>query len=113
MPQTESTHAGEFLLSEGNGRISRETITLVSGQNLSAGTVIGKITASGKYTEYADANVDGSEVAAMILYANVDATDVDKEAVAIARFAEVSAVSLTGSDASGLADLLALGIIAR
>jgi len=113
MPQTEGAHAGEFLLSEGNGRISRETITLVSGQDLSAGTVIGKITASGKYTAYADGNVDGSEVAAMILYANVDATSGDKEAVAISRYAEVSVVSLTGSDANGLADLLALGIVAR
>jgi hypothetical protein len=33
-----------FLLSEGEGSISRETVTLITGQNLAAGTVLGKIT---------------------------------------------------------------------
>jgi len=42
---TEGQHAGEFLVSEANGRRSRETITVASGQDLSAGTVLGKITA--------------------------------------------------------------------
>jgi hypothetical protein len=34
MPElTEGRHAGEFLVSEGNGRISREIITVLSGGN--------------------------------------------------------------------------------
>jgi hypothetical protein len=113
MSLTEGTRAGEFLLSEGNGSISRETITLISGQDLAAGTVLGKITASGKYTEYSDGAADGSETAAAILYDNVDASAGDKDAVVIARYAEVSTAMLTASDAAGIIDLATLGIIAR
>jgi hypothetical protein len=41
----EGRYAGEFVVSEGNGRISRETITVLSGQNLEAAAVLGKIAA--------------------------------------------------------------------
>lgn len=40
--QTEARHAGEHILSE-VGSISREAITLISGQNLGAGAVLGRI----------------------------------------------------------------------
>lgn len=113
MSQTEGTRAGEFLLSEGNGAISRESVTIVTGQDLVAGTVVGKITASGKYAAYSDVAADGTQTAAGVLYGNVDATAADKTAVIIARYAEVSSAMLTGSDANGVADLLALGIIVR
>lgn len=36
-------HAGGFLVREGNGDISREEVTILSGENLTAGTVLGKI----------------------------------------------------------------------
>ena len=113
MSKIEGKRAGEFLLSEGNGAISREQVTLITGQNLVAGTVLGKITASSKYTAYADGAVDGSEVAAAILYDNVDAGLTDMNAVVIARDAEVSSAMLTGSDANGVADLASIGIIIR
>lgn len=41
---TESRHAGEFIISEGEGWISREAVTIDVGENLAAGTVLGKIT---------------------------------------------------------------------
>ena len=41
---TEGQHAEEFLVSEAAGERSRESITLISGQNLSASAVLGKIT---------------------------------------------------------------------
>jgi hypothetical protein len=41
---TEGRHAGEFLVSEGPGWISREAITAAVGQNLVAGQVLGKRT---------------------------------------------------------------------
>lgn len=41
---TEGQHAGEFLVSEDEGTLSRDTVTVLSGQNLVAGAVIGKIT---------------------------------------------------------------------
>lgn len=117
---TEALRTGEFILSEANGTISREEITVVSGQDLAAGTVVGKITASGKYTAYDDDNVDGSQTAAGILYAAVDASGGDAKGVIIARHAEVSTDLLTwagtndaGDITAGKADLAALDIILR
>ena len=44
MPElSEGRYAGEFVVSEGNGRISRETITVLSGETLEAGAVLGKL----------------------------------------------------------------------
>lgn len=110
---TEGVHAGEFILSEAAGDRSREEVTVVSGQNLVSGEVVGKVTASGKYAAYDDVAVDGTEVAAGVLYDAVDASAADASGVIIARDAEVDAGSLTGSDAAGVADLLAIGIIVR
>lgn len=41
---TEGNHTGEHVVSEANGTLSRELVTLVTGNNLGAGTVLGKIT---------------------------------------------------------------------
>lgn len=41
---TEGRHAGEFLVSEGNGWVSREAIIVNAGENLVAGQVLGRIT---------------------------------------------------------------------
>lgn len=41
---TEAMHAAEFLVSEASGNRSRETITVLSGQDLVAGQVLGKVT---------------------------------------------------------------------
>lgn len=40
---TEKTHAGGFLITEGDGHLSRDNKTLITGQNLVAGTVCGLI----------------------------------------------------------------------
>ena len=116
----EGRYAGEFLVSEGNGKISRETITVLSGQNLSAATVLGKVTASGKYKALDPDAVDGSEAAAGILYDAVDASAADAEGVAIVRLAEVNAAELVWPDGisapeqtTALGELAALSIIAR
>jgi hypothetical protein len=55
-----------------------EQITLVSGQNLTRGAVLGKITASGKYTLSASAAVDGSQTPVAILVDDCDASAGDK-----------------------------------
>jgi len=94
--QIEGRHAAEFMVSEGNGHISRETVT-VTGGNYEAGTVLGKITVaagSGKYTQHDPAAANGSQIAAAVLFANVDASDADKQAVAIVRMAEVNGGAL-------------------
>lgn len=41
--KTEGQHAGEFILSEAPGSASRESITVLSGQNLKAGAVVGRL----------------------------------------------------------------------
>jgi hypothetical protein len=115
MALNEGRHTGEFLLSEGNGNISREQVVLSStAAALVAGTVLGKITASGKYVAYDEAGTDdGRRVAAGILYTNAPDSASDQNVVAIVRYAEVKGADLTGLDANGTADLKALGIIVR
>lgn len=115
---TEGRHCGEFIFSEANGTLSLETVTIDTG-DLAAGTVLGKITASGKYVQLNPAGEDGSENAAGILYDNVDATDGDVEATIVARLAEVNGSELTWptitdeQKAAAVADLAALSIIVR
>lgn len=89
---TETRHAGEFVLSEGNGNISRDNIVIVSGAGVvRAGTVLGKITASGKYTPSPHTGADGSQTAVAINLYEVDATSADAAVSAIMRDAEVNA----------------------
>lgn len=95
MPELqEGQYAGEFIVSEGNGTISRESITVLSGETLEVGAVLGKETASGKYKTLDPVATDGSQVAAGILFDAVDASAGDAEGVAILRMAEVHATEL-------------------
>lgn len=111
---TEGVHCAEFIMTEANGSRSRETVTIAAAAPaMVAGTLVGKITATGKFSVYNNAASDGSEVAAGIVYDNVADKTVDQRVTIIARHAEVVAALLTGSDAAGLADLKALAIIAR
>lgn len=116
---TEGAHAGEFIVSEANGARSREAITVVDGQTLVAGEVVGVVTASGKYAVYNNAAADGTEVAAGILFDAVTASGADESGVVIVRDAEVRASDLdwgandAGGITAGTADLLALGIVLR
>src|SRR5688572_30222255 len=115
--KTEGKHSGEFILSEANYDRSREEITVVSGQNLTACTVVGKITSSGKYTIYNNGAGTGEGVAAGIIFDDCDATSADKKVAAIVRDCTVKAAMLNWGESddtaitAGKADLLALGII--
>lgn len=114
MALTEGIHDGEFLLSEGNGYISREKVTIApTTVALPSGTVMGKITASGKWAPYDDTKSTGIEVAKGVLYKGVPISTGDQQGVIIARLAEVASARLTGSDANGVVDLAALNIIVR
>lgn len=113
MALNEGKHTGEFLLSEGNGTISREEILIdASAGALVPGTVLGKLSA-GEHVAYNNAGTDGEQTAVGILYAAVPNSADDQKAVKIARHAEVVESELTGLDANGKADLLALGIVCR
>jgi len=83
---TEGKHTGGFLIWEVLRDYTRETITLASGAGkLAPGTVLGRITTGGKYTGLAPAATNGSQNAAGILWADVDATEVDAPGVVILR----------------------------
>lgn len=86
--KTEGNHSAEFLLSSEEG-LSLDAGVLITGQNLLAGTVLGKITASGKYTKHATGAADGSQNAIAILYDDTDATSIDKPITVVSRVAEV------------------------
>ena len=118
--KTEGNHDGEFILSEAAGHHSRKNVTIVSGQNLVAGQVVGKVTATSKYKAYDDDNGDGSEAAAGILVCAVDASEGDMPGVIIDRDADVKDDLLVFADtndagdiAAGKVDLEALGIRVR
>lgn len=98
-PKTEGVHNAEFLLSEGNGQISRELIVIASGAGIvAAGTLL--TSANVPITNnYGDA--------AKIVYGTVDATDAAAEAAAIARQAEVHGELLAWPDAATDNDKLA------
>lgn len=60
----------------GDAKIVTKTVTITGGLFL-RGTVLGKITASGKYTLALAAASDGSQTPVAILVDNVDATSAD------------------------------------
>ena len=83
---TEGKHAGGFLVWEVLRDYTRETVTVASGAGkLEPGTVLGKITTGGKYTTLAPAATNGSQNAAGILWAGVDATAADAPGVVLLR----------------------------
>lgn len=123
--QVKGTSNAEFLVSEANGYRPRDTVTVTVPANttLSAGTLLGQITATSKYVRHAAGASDGSEDEAGVLYetlVNTTGSAVDYTATAVLRDAEVSGEELTyevGADAAQItasdAALKALGIIVR
>lgn len=119
--KTDHLGAGAFIKSEANGDLSRETVTIASGNGkLLAGTVLGKITASGKYKPYDNDAADGTQTAAAILVYDVDATSADVAAVVIVRLAEVwtsrlqwAASVLLAEKAPAYVELAAANVIVR
>lgn len=123
--KTEGARNLAFVLSEGNGKISRDVVTIASGAGkLEAGTVLGRITASENYVASPEAEVvgkEGAETAMAVLAYRVDATSEDVEAVVIARHAEVkepmlvfdATVDNASKIAAKLEQLSAATIIAR
>ena len=120
-PITEAWHTAGFLVSEANGHRSREAVVLITGQNLQAGTVLGRITASGKLTAFDPGSALGPQTAMGILYSAVDATAADRPVTIIARDAEVNlselvwgvAVTTTPQKTAALVSLATIGIIGR
>lgn len=105
--KTEGQHTGEFVVSESPGHISRDavTVTVAAATTLAAGTVLGRLTATGKYVPYDNVGSDGSESAYGVLYGelvNSGVAPADFDGVVINQDAEVREADLQW--ASGLVD---------
>jgi hypothetical protein len=75
-PTAIGQHIADNLIG-GSKQLVTGTITLASGQNLVRGTIVGRITASGKFKAYDAAATDGSQNPVGILTNPVDATTAD------------------------------------
>lgn len=116
---TEAAHAAEFILSEANGKRSRESAEVDTGQTLVAGEVVQFN--GDKLTSFtADTNTAGSVITAacgVVIYPGV----AGEKIAYLARDAEVNKNLITYPDetttgneeANTFASLAALGIIAR
>ncbi|MCO6057313.1 head decoration protein [Pseudomonas sp. MOB-449] len=116
---TESRRAGDFVLSEANGNLSRDRIVIDTGVHL-PGTVLGQVTATKKFVALDPAATTGAENAAAVLRDHADATDGDVNAVGYVRLAEVRADMLVwpagisdNDKAEALAALATAHLVAR
>ncbi|MDR6493554.1 hypothetical protein J2797_003452 [Paraburkholderia terricola] len=110
--RTQGTLTGEFLLSEGEGQISRERIVVAKGDALPAGQLLGTL-GTGEYAPYNNTAADGSEIVTAILYSPLPASGDPRPTVGIVRLAEVAEARLTGLDAAARSDLAAHYVIVR
>ncbi|AZE46991.1 hypothetical protein C4K04_1299 [Pseudomonas chlororaphis] len=109
----EPVHAGEFLLSEGAGKISREAINVAAGPALIAGQLLGLVSATGEFVPYNPVAEDGSQTAACILFASLGESETVRRGRAVVRLAEVNEALLTGLDPDAEKALAAHFIIVR
>lgn len=121
----EGFHAGAFLISEANGHLSREVVTITNAGGtelvLQGGLVLARLTADSSYVAYDNVGSDGSETARAILFNPVlIPAGASRKCTVIARLAEVNASELVWADGvdstgitAGLADLAAHYIIGR
>ena len=119
---TEPPSMGDVLKYEVNPNYTREVITLLAGMPYPVGSVLGRITASGKYTLSAATGADGSQVASAVLLYAVDATLADATGIVVARGPTIVsraglAYGATVDDGAKITtkigQLAAVGIIAR
>jgi hypothetical protein len=116
---------GDLLKYELNANYCRETVTLKAGVSYALGSVLGKITASGKYRLSSATQVvgdEGAETAAAVLLEAVDASAGDKTGLVIARGPTIvskaalvfdASVDQPAEKASKHAELAAAGIVPR
>ena len=119
---TEPPSMGDVLKYEVNPNYTREVITLLAGMPYPVGSVLGKITASGKYKLATSGGSDGAQTAVAVLLYAVDASLADATGIVVSRGpAIVSRAGLaydaTVDDAAKITtkidQLAAVGIVAR
>jgi len=119
---TEQPSMGDVLKYEVNPNYTREVITLLIGMPYPVGSVLGRITASGKYKLATSGGADGAQTAMAVLLYAVDAPLADATGIVVARGPSIVsraglAYDSTVDDAAKiitkLGQLAAVGIIAR
>ena len=118
---TEGLNLGDLLKYEAPNLYSREQVTVVAGQNLALGAVVGRITASAKFKVFDPAATDGSELPAGILLGACDATLIDRDdAMLLARHGMVASNAVVWpagitveQKATALAQMSSLGVLVR
>lgn len=118
---TEPLNLGDLLKYEAPSLYSRERVTVVSGQNLPLGAVVGMVTATGKVKQIAPSATDGTQLATGVLMQAVDAALAERpDGLMVARHAIVSNHALqwptgitTAEKQAAMAQLKALGVLVR
>lgn len=107
-PRSYSTSYTPDRLIAGNTQLVSWDATLISGQVLARGTLVGKITASGKLTISTSAATDGSQNPVGILLDDYDASagDVNVGIYVKGEFNQNAVIFGTGQTAAGVADAL-------
>jgi len=113
---------GDVLKYEVNPNYTRETITLLTGMPYPVGSVLGRITLSGKYKLATSGGSDGAQTATAVLLYAVDATLADAIGIVVARGPAIVSRAALAYDATvddaakittKIGQLAAAGIIAR
>ena len=118
---TEGMNLGDLLKYEAPNLYSRDRVTVAAGQNLTLGTVVGVVTATGKVKQIDPSASDGTQVAAGVLIQPCDATTADRtDGLLISRHAIVSdhalawpAAITSAEQLAAIAQLKALGVLVR
>jgi hypothetical protein len=113
---------GDILKYEVNPNYTRDTVTLLEGMPYPVGSVLGRISASGKYKLATASGSDGAETAAAVLLYAVDATLADAIGIVLARGPAIVSRAALAYDATvddgakittKIGQLAAAGIITR
>jgi hypothetical protein len=113
---------GDILKYEVNPNYTRDEVTLLQGMPYPLGSVLGRITASGKYKLATSGGSDGAQTATAVLLYAVDATLADATGIVLARgpaivsraaLAYDATVDDAGKITTKIGQLAAAGIIAR
>jgi len=119
---TQPPSMGDVLKYEVNPNYTRETVTLLAGTAYPVGSVLGRITASGKHKLATSGGADGAQTAAAVLLYPVDATLADAVGIVVVRgpvivsraaLAFDPTVDDAGKITTKLGQLASLGIVPR
>jgi len=119
---TEQPSMGDVLKYEVNPNYTREGVTLLQGMPYPVGSVLGQITASGKYKLATATGSDGAQTASAVLLYAVDATLADATGIVVVRGPSIVSRAGLAYDATvddgtkitaKITQLSAVGIIAR